>query len=105
MIGEVRKDLSASTIVVAIMLFVGPAFWNPAHAAATSGYAGGTGKFPSYEQVSTGETGHAESVKITFDPRKSLTATPQRIPYIAAMTHPRLSTCASSFPIFIRIRM
>lgn len=35
---------------------------------ATSGYAGGTVKNPEYEQVSTGETGHAESVKIVYDP-------------------------------------
>lgn len=35
---------------------------------ATSGYAGGTAKNPEYEQVSTGETGHAESVKIVYDP-------------------------------------
>lgn len=32
-----------------------------------SGYAGGTIPDPSYEQVSTGATGHAESVQITFD--------------------------------------
>jgi len=35
---------------------------------ATSGYAGGSVKNPEYEVVSTGETGHAESVQIVYDP-------------------------------------
>jgi len=35
---------------------------------ATSGYAGGSAKTANYELVSTGDTGHAESVKITYDP-------------------------------------
>jgi len=35
---------------------------------AVSGYAGGTTKNPSYEQVSSGDTGHAESVEVTYDP-------------------------------------
>lgn len=34
----------------------------------TSGYAGGDAKTASYETVSEGETGHAESVRITYDP-------------------------------------
>ena len=35
---------------------------------ATSGYAGGSSMTAHYEIVSTGATGHAESVKITYDP-------------------------------------
>jgi peptide-methionine (S)-S-oxide reductase len=35
---------------------------------ATSGYSGGSPTTAEYEIVSTGETGHAESVKITYDP-------------------------------------
>jgi peptide-methionine (S)-S-oxide reductase len=35
---------------------------------ATSGYSGGTAKNPDYEQISSGTTGHAESVQIVYDP-------------------------------------
>ena len=37
---------------------------------AVSGYAGGSSANPTYEQVSSGRTGHAESVQVTYDPRK-----------------------------------
>src|SRR5438552_5545442 len=36
----------------------------------TVGYTGGQTKNPTYEQVSAGGTGHAESVQIVYDPRK-----------------------------------
>lgn len=35
-----------------------------------SGYAGGTRANPTYEQVCTGATGHAEVIQITFDPQQ-----------------------------------
>jgi peptide-methionine (S)-S-oxide reductase len=35
---------------------------------ATSGYSGGAANTAEYERVSEGDTGHAESVKITYDP-------------------------------------
>jgi peptide-methionine (S)-S-oxide reductase len=37
---------------------------------ATSGYSGGSSKTAEYEVVSTGDTGHAESVQIKFDPAR-----------------------------------
>lgn len=36
----------------------------------TSGYAGGSEPDPTYHQVSSGETGHAEVVQIEFDPQE-----------------------------------
>jgi peptide-methionine (S)-S-oxide reductase len=59
-----------------IAIFSGGCFWGvqavfqhmKGVTSAVSGYTGGGLKNPSYEQVSTGTTGHAESVRVTFDP-------------------------------------
>lgn len=42
---------------------------------AVSGYAGGTDKHPDYEKVSSGQTGHAETVQVYYDPSKISYAT------------------------------
>ena len=57
-------------------VFAGGCFWGvqavfehlKGVSSATSGYAGGYVKSPSYETVSMGVTGHAETVSITYDP-------------------------------------
>lgn len=59
-----------------IAVFSGGCFWSvnaifstlKGVASAISGYAGGYTKNPTYEEVKTGETGYAESVKIIYDP-------------------------------------
>lgn len=57
-------------------VFAGGCFWGvqgvfehiKGVASATSGYSGGFVKSPSYETVSMGFTGHAESVSVVYDP-------------------------------------
>jgi len=58
--------------------FAGGCFWCMEHpfdqipgvVSVTSGYTGGQKKNPTYEEVSAGGTGHAESVQIVYDPAK-----------------------------------
>ena len=62
----------------AVAIFAGGCFWSeeglfdpvPGVISATSGYTGGTQANPTYEEVSSGTTGHAESVKVVYDPSK-----------------------------------
>ena len=61
-----------------IAYFAGGCFWGvedvfeqiPGVLDAESGYQGGTAANPTYEQVSSHTTGHAETVKVTFDPAR-----------------------------------
>jgi peptide-methionine (S)-S-oxide reductase len=58
--------------------FAGGCFWCmekpfdelPGVVSVTSGYSGGQKRSPTYEEVSAGTTGHAESVQILFDPQR-----------------------------------
>lgn len=52
---------------------------------AVSGYAGGTVQNPTYQQVSTGGTGHAEAVRVTFDPARVSYATLLRVFFSVAL--------------------
>jgi peptide-methionine (S)-S-oxide reductase len=59
-------------------IFAGGCFWCMEHPfdelagviSVTSGYTGGTKAHPTYEEVSSGKTGHAESVQVIYDPAK-----------------------------------
>lgn len=59
-------------------VFAGGCFWCMVHpfdalpgvASVTSGYTGGTKVDPSYQQVSSGTTGHVEAVRVEYDPAR-----------------------------------
>jgi peptide-methionine (S)-S-oxide reductase len=70
------QDMPSSGQSAQKAIFAGGCFWGiqgvfqhvKGVQRAVSGYSGGTAATASYEQVSSGRTGHAEAVEVTFDP-------------------------------------
>jgi peptide-methionine (S)-S-oxide reductase len=75
--GAAKPGAPARQLQVAT--FAGGCFWCMEHpfdelpgvVSVTSGYTGGHQKNPTYEEVSAGGTGHAESVQVVYDPAKT----------------------------------
>jgi peptide-methionine (S)-S-oxide reductase len=71
-------SLAAASATSGKAYFAGGCFWCMEEVfekvegvlSATSGYMGGTVSNPTYEEVSAGRTGHAESVEVVYDPAK-----------------------------------
>ena len=71
-------DLPPGQTTSATVVLAGGCFWGvqgvfqhvKGVTSAVSGYAGGEKKTAEYEVVSSGRTGHAESVQVTYDPRQ-----------------------------------
>jgi peptide-methionine (S)-S-oxide reductase len=69
-------DMGPGKAKTETVVFAGGCFWGiqavfehiKGVTSAVSGYSGGSVEKPGYELVSTGATGHAESVRVTFDP-------------------------------------
>lgn len=74
----VLDDTLATTSSQQTIVLSGGCFWGiqavfehvKGVTSATAGYAGGTAQTADYETVSSGDTGHAESVKVVYDPSK-----------------------------------
>ncbi|MEO8309082.1 MAG: peptide-methionine (S)-S-oxide reductase MsrA [Pseudomonadota bacterium] len=73
-----ESSAPASNATTEVAVVAGGCFWGiqgvyqhvKGVISAVSGYAGGSAKTARYETVSGGDTGHAESVQVTFDPRQ-----------------------------------
>ena len=75
---EVTPETTTSAKGMQTAVFAGGCFWGveavfehvKGVTNVVSGYSGGDAKTATYDRVSDGDTGHAEAVKITFDPTK-----------------------------------
>ena len=75
---DLQADKDAKPGELHTMIVAGGCFWCiegvfeqlEAVTDATSGYAGGPKETANYEAVCSGKTGHAEAVKVTYDPKK-----------------------------------
>ncbi len=75
---EVTPETTTSAKGLQTAVFAGGCFWGveavfehvKGVTNVVSGYSGGDAKTATYDRVSDGDTGHAEAVKITFDPTK-----------------------------------
>lgn len=76
--GEAGQSTAASQAELAIATFAGGCFWcmEPPYdkqegvVSTVSGYTGGRLENPSYQQVSSGGTGHLEAIQVQYDPAK-----------------------------------
>ena len=74
----VAAPAAAQAPKLATATFAGGCFWCveealdkvPGVVSSVSGYMGGSKKSPTYEEVSTGRTGHTEVVQVKYDPAK-----------------------------------
>ncbi len=72
------EDEAAGEATTAVIVLAGGCFWGvqgvyqhvQGVTSAVSGYAGGTHETARYDKVTSGRTGHAEAVRITYDPRQ-----------------------------------
>lgn len=73
-----KENMASENIITKVATFAGGCYWCteadfeklPGVVKVISGYAGGHKENPTYEEVSSGTTGHVEAVQVYYDPKK-----------------------------------